>query len=263
MRSDNLLRRRIVILAGLVCGQTRSKLFAEYLCGLGGGVPALMTGACFRVKDPDRPASDFGLSFKCAGGPVPEVTVFFGSEDVQKAWTHHYFKPNPCDYCDDVFAEVADVVFMDAWLDRYSKDPRGWNLVLIRRASLIEVFEQGRRDAEVHLEQTPVGDLVHSQRGGIVIKRAGLAERLRVAELLHLGAVPRKRAGPSRVSSYRLCQLLIERWVAHAARRAFLRQRARAGLRLFNRTMRPLLLLQKAMNYLPLLARRLRRRWRA
>lgn len=33
--------------------------------------------------------------------------------------------PRACNYCDDVFAECADVTCMDAWLPEYSQDHRG------------------------------------------------------------------------------------------------------------------------------------------
>ena len=37
-------------------------------------------------------------------------------------WEYGYFKYKACDFCDDIFAECADITVGDAWLSRYKKD---------------------------------------------------------------------------------------------------------------------------------------------
>ena len=247
MRKNRQLRRKIKVLAGLVCGQTKSKFFAEYLCALGGGTPALMTRATFRIKDPTRPANDYGFRFECGGDAVENGTVFW-LEGMDKAWTRGYFKPNPCNYCDDVFADVADVVFMDAWLERYIREPQGTNLLLIRDPDMLRIFEQGQSDGSIHLEQVSIGEVIASQQGVIDAKRSGLAERLGMAEMLHLKSIPRKRVVPARISHYRLCQLWPQRLLTLQSKRVFLRQRKHGGLAGFERRMFPILLALSVLN---------------
>ncbi len=248
MRKNRQLRRRIKVLAGLVCGQTKSKFFAEYLCALGGGTPALMTRATFRVKDLNRPANDFGFRFECRGGAVDHGTVFW-LEGMDKAWMRGYFKPNACNYCDDIFAEVADVVFMDAWLERYIREPQGTNLVLIRNPEILHIFEQGQRHGSIHLECVSIEDVITSQQGVISVKRSGLAERLRMAEFLRFHSIPRKRVDPIHVSYYHLCQLWLQRQLILQSKRAFSRQRERNGLARFERRMFPILFALKVLSY--------------
>ena len=62
-----------------------------------------------------------------------------------------YFKLNPCNYCDDVFAELADVVFMDAWLPKYSKDPLGHSLVINRNKAFTFIFNQISKSQDIYL----------------------------------------------------------------------------------------------------------------
>ena len=45
------LKSRIKFVLGLVCGQMKSKFFAEYICALGGGDPHSLNGITFRIKD--------------------------------------------------------------------------------------------------------------------------------------------------------------------------------------------------------------------
>lgn len=197
MRMNRRLRERVTVLAGLVCGQTQSKQLAEYLCALGGGNPAHMARAVFRVKDPARPATDHGFRFECQSGPVSSGTVFW-SEGMSEAWTTGYFRPGACDFCDDVFAEVADVVFMDAWLPEYRREHKGTNLVLVRSGAVQQVLESAALIGTVDLARTDVERVIASQRGVIFKKRTELAcgaRRIRNANPAS-AYLPRKRVEP-------------------------------------------------------------------
>jgi len=71
-------------------------------------------------------ANDFGFSFNCTKGNIKSGTVFW-KEGMREVWTNGFFKLNACNFCDDIFAELADVVFMDAWIDPYIYDSKGTN----------------------------------------------------------------------------------------------------------------------------------------
>jgi coenzyme F420 hydrogenase subunit beta len=257
MRKNRRLRLRITVLAGLVCGQTRSKFWAEYLCALRGGHPARLTRARFRIKDSKRPANDYGFYFECGPAAAVKSGTVFWLEGMDKAWARGYFKPNACNYCDDIFAEVADIVFMDAWLDRYINDPQGTSLVMLRRASLLQLLEQGQRDGSVYLEEIPIEDVIQSQQGVIDVKRSGLAQRLGLAKMLRWKAIPAKRVKPSRISLHRLAQLWLQHRLISMSKKAFLKQRTHSGLDHFERRMRPVLFLTKLVNYVQVLFSRI------
>jgi coenzyme F420 hydrogenase subunit beta len=134
------LRERVVVTVGLVCGQLKSRHFTDYIATLA-GVQGEVMGVHYRGKSPDRPASNFYFSFTAADG---EERKIFWNEGIAEAWTNRWFTPAACSYCDDVFAECADVTCMDAWLPEYSRDSRGTSLVLVRSPAVREVLERGQ-----------------------------------------------------------------------------------------------------------------------
>lgn len=183
------LRERIAYVVGLVCGQTKNKSFAEYICALGGGNPHHLTKVEFRVKDTSRPASDYGLRFTCvAGNGSKHEDAVFWTEGMNRAWSDRYFTPNACNFCDDVFAECADVVFMDAWLPEYRQDPKGCSLILSRDARISGFFErESGHPREAVVRRIQVEAIIRSQMGVLCSKRGGMRDRI---SLLRQAGVP-------------------------------------------------------------------------
>jgi coenzyme F420-reducing hydrogenase beta subunit len=174
------LRDRVKYVLGLVCGQTKSKSFAEYICALGGGNPHRLSKVVFRVKDTSRSASDFGLRFTCGieSGSRREGTVFW-TQGMNRAWSDRYFTPNACNFCDDVFAECADAVFMDAWLPEYRKDPKGHSLILTRDAWINGLFEHElEHPQKTVLRRIQEEKVIRCQMGVLCSKRGGMRDRI-------------------------------------------------------------------------------------
>lgn len=201
MRTSRALRERLVVLVGLVCGQSKSKFFVEYVASLKGCDPHQLLGVRFRVKAPGRPATDYGLQFEWRAGAELKGDTVFWSEGMQKAWRNDYFKPNPCNFCDDVFAETADLVFMDAWLPEYRNDYRGCSLVLNRRDSLKGLLDSGLSSEELNLDCISVEKVVKSQRALLQEKRHGIQHRAYLCERDHRW-VPKKRWPAKASNSY-------------------------------------------------------------
>jgi len=174
------IRDRIKYVVGLACGQTKSKGFVEYICALGGGDPHRLSKVEFRVKDASRRASDFGLRFTCTNenGSTRQNTIFW-TQGMNYVWLDRYFTLNACNFCDDVFADCADVVFMDAWLPEYRYDPRGHSLVLTRDSRVNELFrrEVGHPKKTV-VRRIDVESIIRSQVGGLCSKRGGMRDRM-------------------------------------------------------------------------------------
>jgi coenzyme F420 hydrogenase subunit beta len=181
------LRERVVVTVGLVCGQLKSRHFTEYIADLA-GVRGEVTGVRYRGKSPDQPAINYHYMFTAADGEEQRI---FWNEGINEAWTNRWFTPRACSYCDDVFAECADVTCMDAWLPEYSRDSRGTSLVLVRSPAVREVLERGQG---VRLDPIPVERVVQSQAGVVVVKRQHLAYRL----YLDREGAPKKRVAPAR-----------------------------------------------------------------
>jgi coenzyme F420-reducing hydrogenase beta subunit len=187
-----VLNERIAFTVGLVCGQLKSKAYSHYLASLA-GVEGPLASVHFRGKDPGQPASNFFFSCENTSGKSGRL---FWNQGVSQAWLSRWFTPQACLFCDDVFAETADIVFMDAWLPEFVKNPAGTSLVLSRNKRLTEILEEAGVSAEIDLKKIPVEKVIQSQAGVLKAKRKDLAIRLRKREEDGLPS-PKKRVSAS------------------------------------------------------------------
>ena len=179
------LRRRIRYVLGLTCGGHHGLSFADVLTALMGRSQGVLR---YRSKRYSRTGRDYRVEMNTAGS-VRSVRMLglFGY-----LWINEVGGLHSCRFCDDVFAELADATFMDAWLPRYNADRRGTNLVISRNERISDIltplFDTGRcegaRIAPEKIEQSQL-DVLHRRRDL-------LAARCRLAEET-LGYVPNKR----------------------------------------------------------------------
>jgi coenzyme F420-reducing hydrogenase beta subunit len=197
-REDEALRQSIRYFIGLVCGHMKGPGFAESLAWQMGIAPNDLGTVDFRLKNPGRSASEYDF------GALKHGEADFHKQRTQSMvggnWGHAAFQPEACNFCDDVFAETADVVFGDAWLPRYRKNWRGTNVVVTRNPEIDVILSDGVRAGEIELDELSLEDAAGSQAGGLRHRRDGLAVRL--ADDLNAGlSVPSKRVAPRDVSS--------------------------------------------------------------
>jgi coenzyme F420 hydrogenase subunit beta len=196
-----ILRRRIVVTIGLVCGQLKNRNFTSYIAALS-GVQENVLGVRYREKSLDYPANNFHFTFRTEGGAEKRI-LFSGG--IAEAWTNRWFTPHACNYCDDIFAECADVACMDAWLPEYSKESRGTSLMIVRSPLVKGMVEEGQ---EVSLHPIPIMRVVQSQGGLVAVKRRHLAHRLYLNQEKR-SKVPKKRVEPMKIMNPFLRQEVI------------------------------------------------------
>lgn len=131
------LKRSILYSIGIVCGQTKSKKYAEYLIRNLGVEQEDVQSVVFRRKVSGYRAGNFAFEVKDKHN---NTTKQMWHEGVRDIWVNDFFKQKSCYHCDDVFAECGDIVFLDAWLPEYSKDYQGTNLVINRSEDLQPFF---------------------------------------------------------------------------------------------------------------------------
>lgn len=165
------LKERIKYVLGLTCGHASSKFFAEYICALGGGNPHQLKEFIFRTKDLSQPASNHGMTFRAGDGPEEVSKQVLWRNKVGVAFSKGYFQIPGCFYCDDIHAECADAVFMDAWLPEYSKIPEGNSIFLIRNTQLEALVIDGDRHTALSVEALPIKKVIKSQWGVVERKR--------------------------------------------------------------------------------------------
>ena len=183
MKHDPDLTKRIVFCIGLVCGHLKTACFAKLLawqCGIG---PEMLESISFRRKLPNRPSNQYGVELTGRGINGLNVHTVQPMKGLMGAdWGHGLLKYNGCDYCDDVFAETADVVIGDAWLPQYVGDHRGTNIVVTRERRLDEIVSRAAVEGRVWLEPLDIASAVRSQSSNLRHRREGLAYRLHLAD---------------------------------------------------------------------------------
>lgn len=189
-----VIAERVVYQVGIVCGQMKSAFYLDYLSRKT-GTDAQPIDACFRRKDEASRADDYLFEGRY-NSPTDGVEIRTVRNNVIGSnWAMGLFKPRACDFCDDVFAETADISVMDAWLDRYVTDGKGTSLVVTRTAEVQDILLAGKETGDLQLEESSESDVVESQRGGLNHRRVGLRYRLFVDGSSE--SAPKKRVQPS------------------------------------------------------------------
>lgn len=222
-REDADLARNIKYFVGLVCGHLKTSFFAESLAWQVGVPPDALSDVDFRLKNQSRDSSDYDFGAKREG--ESEFVRRRTHELVGGNWGHAAFQPEACNFCDDVLAETADVVFGDAWLPRFTKDWRGTNVIVTRNTELDAVFDAGAAGGEIELVDLTAEEVATSQAGGFRHRREGMAVRL--ADDIGAGlSVPTKRVTPGvRVSGRRAALIRQRRLLSKVSLEAFAQAR--------------------------------------
>lgn len=156
------------------CGHWKSKSWTEYLVACSAAADGNLID--YRTKIADRPASKYGYQVEVN----QQVATSLMSEVPNGGWQFGLFKPLLCDFCDDVGAEMADVVFGDAWLKPESEDALGTSVVLVRSATALVALQSASAKGNVAFTELPVKRLLESQNATLRHRQDGIAARIAI-----------------------------------------------------------------------------------
>ena len=189
-RVDPLIRERVTHTLGLFCGHMKSASLIESFAWQLGAEFSRVRALDYRVKDEGRPANWYRAHLELeGGGSASQDWWHLGDGD----WGAGFLQNPACDWCDDVVAETADISFGDAWVEPYSSDGRGTNVVVVRTPELKAVLERARTEGRLELEPVDADFVARTQAAGLRHGRDGLAYRL----TWRRGLMPRKRVTAS------------------------------------------------------------------
>ena len=174
-RQDPIIAKRIHFFVGLVCGHLKSKAYADMLAWRAGFDPAEMKTIDFRHKFKDRNSDDYGICVEDVKGNKKELVA---RETPGTNWGLGFFKYEACDYCDDIFAETADIAVGDAWLKDYTNDSQGNSVVVVRHSTIGNIIQEGIESGHLKLDSLTQDEALASQGGGFRHRRTGLGDRL-------------------------------------------------------------------------------------
>lgn len=191
-REDPVIAERVVFTVGLFCGHMKSARMVDSFAWQLGAEPETVTAIDYRRKNPERPANWYTAHLTLADGSARQQDWW---HLVDGDWGSGFFMNPACNFCDDVMAETADVSMGDAWLEPYSSDGRGTNVVVVRSPVMEWIVDAGIREGRLALEPVDADFVRRTQAAGLRQRREGLAYRLARARL---PVRPRKRVAPSR-----------------------------------------------------------------
>lgn len=236
--ADDVLAAQIKYTVGLVCGHMKSERYAESLAWQQGITPSELAEVDFRVKDPEAGAR--GYKFASMGGAPRRRVETTTGRLVGGNWGHAVFQLNACNYCDDIFAETADIVFGDAWLPKYESEWRGTNVIVTRNERLHDLLLEGAEQSELSLEMLDASSVRATQAGNYRHRRDGLAVRL--ADDIAAGEwVPPKRVSPGykHVRRSRVAVVRARRRLSAASHTIYERAREQGSLETYLREIAP------------------------
>jgi coenzyme F420-reducing hydrogenase beta subunit len=190
-RQDPVLAERITHTLGLFCGHMKSaRLVESFAWQMDTTIEAVQRPE-FRLKGAERPANWYTAQLTLKDSSVRQKDWWhLGDGD----WGAGFFQNSACNFCDDVLAETADISFGDAWVEPYSSDWRGTNVVVVRSPLLRDLVEQGMGLGQVEFKPVDADYIANTQAAGFRQRREGLAYRL---TWRRRGLKPRKRVAPS------------------------------------------------------------------
>ncbi|MFS0772691.1 Coenzyme F420 hydrogenase/dehydrogenase, beta subunit C-terminal domain [Sphingomonas sp. 1P08PE] len=197
MKAINLLRaedpvigERVTHLLGLFCGHMKSAAFVDSFAWQLDAPPAEIRAVEYRRKDAGRPANWYTAQLTLADGSVRDRDWWHLADG---DWGAGFFQASACNWCDDVVAETADIAFGDAWVEPYSSDGRGTNVVIVRSPELRDMVSGAVEHGRLTLETVDADFIADTQAAGFRQRREGLAYRL---TWRRRGLIPRKRVAP-------------------------------------------------------------------
>jgi coenzyme F420-reducing hydrogenase beta subunit len=190
-REDPLFRERIKYTLGLFCGHMKSARFVESFAWQMNVPVHKVQQVEFRKKYPDRPANWYNAKLTLKNG-IEVNRDWFHLADGD--WGAGFFMNHACNYCDDVVAETADISFGDAWVEPYSSDGKGTNVVIVRSDEMQHLITNGINTNRLNLQAVDSSFVERTQAAGFRQRREGLSYRLTWSRR---GVQPIKRVSPN------------------------------------------------------------------
>ena len=189
---DPVVAERVTHLLGLFCGHMKSARFVDSFAWQLDAPMDQVRAVDYRRKDPHRPANWYTAHLSLSDGSARWRDWWHLADG---DWGAGFFQYSACNFCDDVVAETADIAFGDAWVEPYSSDGRGTNVVIVRSPELNQMVTQAIAEKRLSLRPVDADFIADTQAAGLRHRREGLAYRL---TWRRRGITPGKRVTASR-----------------------------------------------------------------
>lgn len=175
LRKVKRLENKVRFVMGLACGMYQNDFYTRYLISKSETrKDEIISKIVYRGKVSGENTNNFAfwVEYQDKGISLPQFyldnCLFLGQ--------NAFFRQNACNYCRDVFAEMADACFMDAWLPEFlTENSQARSLVIVRNHVLNTIFQSYiPENSEVELSSIPVEKVVTSQHSHVWRKQRGI-----------------------------------------------------------------------------------------
>jgi coenzyme F420-reducing hydrogenase beta subunit len=174
-RTDPVIGERVTHLLGLFCGHQKSARLVDSFAWQLDTAIERVRAVDYRIKDATRPANWYRAHLTLDDGSARAEDWWHLADG---DWGAGFFQNPACDWCDDVVAETADVAFGDAWVEPYSSDGRGTNVVIARSPEIHAMIAGAVAEGRLALTEVDAAFVEQTQAAGFRHRREGLAYRL-------------------------------------------------------------------------------------
>lgn len=197
-KHNKKLRERIRYIFGLICGHGVSAHFTDFLIQCAQIPKDEVSTIEYRDMKGASGAWNYNFMVVPRSGASKAVRIkMAGGSPFYEAWMKRMFVPKACDFCDDVFSELADVSFMDAWLPEKIKDVLGTSIVASRSVPMTTLLEDiaARKLCELVEINADIAVRSQTQVGVVGYKRDRMPSRLWMVKKMG-GCIPERRNKP-------------------------------------------------------------------
>ena len=170
------LNPSLFITVGLICGHLKSTFYAFMLAEQLNIRPSDLRSINFRKKMPNTLANNKGVAVRSTLDTSKEEVVTTVKQLFGTDYGFGLFKYKACDFCDDVFAETADVVVGDAWIPKYLNQG---NSLLVTRSNLVDaLIKKYTQKGELITDRITIDEAIASQDAGLRHRKDTISYRL-------------------------------------------------------------------------------------
>lgn len=158
MNRNSKIRKKIAFRIGIVCGQSPSFLSYEY---------------SFNKLNIKKDEKVIDIKNRGYGWPgymqvktdKKNIKIPYGSKySMGMVLSSPLFTPLACQMCADPVGFDADISVSDAWLDKYSNDKNGVNLILTKTIKAEEVIQDIYNKNYIELEKEDIGSFIQANK---------------------------------------------------------------------------------------------------
>ncbi len=149
----------------LACSHNVNGMFTDYLAESLNIEKNVNYKVDLRNKDNIKDANNFNNHFFTENKTIKKMNRF--ESEFTEQWRNYSFSMNVCNACSDFWGYRADISVKDAW-GKWSSDPLGQSIVIIRNKELGEIF---KNNDDLYIEPLTKEEIIQSQKDTVKFKQ--------------------------------------------------------------------------------------------